>query len=287
LHDALLEIETRLGFNGGEIQPFKGWETDPDFSREALELLPPGDIATLTGFFHPDSFRNVLLRQARHFKDPSIQSTHGEYTHRIQWWIICQEQLTKGQYAVENPPLKCFQAMALKKCRTRHWATKDPNNIKTMWDLIVDCFEPNSNEAADGPTSDSYRTPNRLNKDFCLVPNDRPYLQQSERFDLLSQFLTFRYMKRSSQMGTLGNATREKLTDLLAKKVEPDIAQQMRPDWIDEAGNIPRDELEWFARSVEEKAKEEAAKMVEKAAGKGGLGYGSAISRKAVEPSNK
>lgn len=37
----------------------------------------------------PDDFR-AQLRLGRHWKDPGVPGSHGEFTHRIQWYLVCR-----------------------------------------------------------------------------------------------------------------------------------------------------------------------------------------------------
>ena len=46
--------------------------------------------ATYLGYVQPEEFRQ-RLKQGMQFKDPTVPGGHGEFTHRIQWYLITKE----------------------------------------------------------------------------------------------------------------------------------------------------------------------------------------------------
>lgn len=179
LSKVLFESEVMWGFNIGEGGP--------------------RPIPTLSGFLHPDNFIQDLLAQGRHFKDPGASMSHGEYTHRIQWWIICQEHFNGGTYTLKNAPIDVFKILG--KHVTKHWKTAlgvyadympESMVVRTMWDQLVDSVPPDFPEANTTPNTDSFQSPHNLNY-FIMKPEKR-YL-----FPLLHNFLVTRYNRRAWQ----------------------------------------------------------------------------------------
>jgi Family of unknown function (DUF5636) len=66
-----------------------------------------------------------------HWKDAGVGWKHGEFTHRIQWYIIL-EFLRKNPNWLNHEPLDLFRACALQKWRH----ASDPS--KGVWDNIFD-----------------------------------------------------------------------------------------------------------------------------------------------------
>jgi hypothetical protein len=46
-----------------------------------------GPVPTLGGIFTVEDFGKVL-GQGLHFKDPGVSPDHGDFSHRIQWWLV-------------------------------------------------------------------------------------------------------------------------------------------------------------------------------------------------------
>lgn len=70
------------------------WEATQGFNAEGqieggIEL--PGKAPLLTGFVQPDNFRKYLLKHGFHWTDIGVAANHGEFTHRLHWYIICGE----------------------------------------------------------------------------------------------------------------------------------------------------------------------------------------------------
>lgn len=177
LSKVLFEAEVMWGFNIGEggARP----------------------IPTLSGFLHPDNFIQDLLAQGRHFKDPGASMSHGEYTHRIQWWIICQEHYNGGTYRLKNAPIDVFKILG--KHVTKHWKAEmgeyadflpESMVMRTMWDQLVDSVPGDFPEANSTPNTDSFQSPHNLNY-FIMKPENR------RLFPLLHNFLVTRYNRRA------------------------------------------------------------------------------------------
>jgi Family of unknown function (DUF5636) len=174
---------------------------------------PDGEVM-LTGFVAPRSFEQLLLQQARHWKDPGTTLDHGEYTHRLQWWVICREHETRGPYRLAGEPVDRFRQMP--KYISQHWranyllaAGADEDMAKgqkglapeytqrTMWDYLFDAVPTNDYRAATTPGTDTFRSPQNLNR-YLTSPEA---LKQYPGVLLLHCYLVNRYNKRARQPG--------------------------------------------------------------------------------------
>ena len=69
----------------------------------------PAGPGYLTDVVGGRDFNRILLRHGYHWKDPGAQGvTHGEYTHRIQWYALLTKWAALG---LVNKPLLVFKAM--------------------------------------------------------------------------------------------------------------------------------------------------------------------------------
>ena len=192
LKKILMKYELAWGFNGTEVEPT--------------------ETPTLSGFVHPESFNKLLLEQARHWKDPGASINHGEYTHRLQWWIICREHVTRGLYQLKKPPVKRFSQFP--KYTTTHWrgAQLGANGLtemtvgehpglthvytnRSLWDFLCDCVPADDSMRESTPASDSFRSPQYMN--LYLTAPARA-LDQSN-IGMLHNYLVARYNKRTWQ----------------------------------------------------------------------------------------
>jgi hypothetical protein len=175
LQKVLLRKENQHGFNGMD-----GTTLPP----ELVGTAERGKTPTLTGFYHPESFLKHLIAQGYHFKDPGAGIAHGEFTHRIQWWIVISEYESKGPYAIKGRPLDRMRHCALLMSHAwqnagvgyeipantsqdiphgtgRQQAEALRFGAKGMWDFCFDCLK----EWSDGnpnPVDLTYRSPEAL-----------------------------------------------------------------------------------------------------------------------------
>jgi hypothetical protein len=150
--------EDRFGFNGAEPEDESAVVPLPS----SAVLKKPGQTPVLTGFVIPADFNKYLLEQKRHWKDPGARLTHGEFTHRLQWWIVMQEKIAgdKAKYPIRGDVSKRFAQLV--KYPYHPTGVTGPADAKgrTMWDFLFDCF---TNAAP--KSADSYRTPDNLHTD--------------------------------------------------------------------------------------------------------------------------
>lgn len=207
LNEILLSQEIKWGFNGGDKA-----------SIDEGEMVSIVELPTLSGFVHPESFESLLLKQVRHWKDPGASAVHGEYTHRLQWWIVCCENEKMGPYHLRKPPAKRFAQLA--KYKTEFWKDAIVANNgglvpaqfmleRTMWDFIFDCIPTKSRDfnVETTITSDSFRSPQYMNM-YLTDP-----VQCNPKLAVLQNYLVARFNKRILQK-TIHSAYKE----VLAKK---------------------------------------------------------------------
>lgn len=171
-------------------------------AAEGLFTKKP-DPLTLTGIVPPEVFSNVLLKLGYHWKDPGAGVEHGEYTHRIQWYMFTKSSQSNGIHALEM-----FKAMGDPACCTEI-LDKDQKTQKliTMWDYIVDCFD---GTAESVPASDSARAPNYLMQFM---------MRNRSKLSTLCAYLEKKEEKRLQEI-TMAAILRE---DELTKLAGPDI----------------------------------------------------------------
>lgn len=144
----LAEFEAEQGFNEGAYS----FETKNKIGADVTLNATPGKAVTLPGFAPAHVFRQQLLAKARHFKDPGVGALHGEFTHRIQWYIVCK---AAAELALQNPCADIFKACA------RPEFFNNPVNV-SVWDLI---FE-------GGGTAQDFRKPEMVTEFFLRVSQE-------------------------------------------------------------------------------------------------------------------
>ncbi len=83
-------------------------------------------VQTYVAFVSAESFR-AQLKLGRHWKDPGVPGMHGEYTHRIQWFLL----VNALGHDIESP-VKLFMQIG---------AVVDPNESNKphgLWDALFD-----------------------------------------------------------------------------------------------------------------------------------------------------
>lgn len=154
---------------------------------------------TLTGIVPMEDF-NKLLKMGYHWKDPGAGTSHGEYAHRIQWYIYTTSSASNGSHSLE-----LFKAMANQECLTKiKTFGGDGEKEITMWDFILDCF---MKSEVNTPESDSARAP------ACLTQ----FIEDNAKtFPVLCAYLNRRNENRFNQI----HARIGEQFDLLVKLAE-------------------------------------------------------------------
>lgn len=119
------DYEGKALFNTGTLPP--------ELKTDELESQLPGGAAKLTGFVGAPDFRKYLFQYAYHWKDPGVGWRHGEFTHRIHWYMIHEHRKDNPTW-LKHEPLALFRACALPQWRHK----KDVK--QGVWDDIVDDF---------------------------------------------------------------------------------------------------------------------------------------------------
>lgn len=136
--------------------------------------VTPGKAVTLPARVDEQVFRQQLLARAQHFKDPSVGVMHGEFTHRIQWYLI-------GEYHREHP-LSHAPADIFKACARPIFCDSPKTSV---WDLV---FE-GAYEAGD------FRKPEKLTE--FLLRASRPEHTQHGKLWFLAALTEGRFAKRT------------------------------------------------------------------------------------------
>lgn len=91
----------------------------------------PREIPTWTGVVSADTFFSTI-ETGRVMKDVGVSFQHGEYTHRIQWYVIMVDyDLNRGAY--NNTPLELYKNIY------KLGQTANPSgNRMNMWDCLFD-----------------------------------------------------------------------------------------------------------------------------------------------------
>lgn len=138
--------------------------------RGGFKVLADGAVKIYTGFLSDKAF-------AAQAEDPSqwkdlVASDHGEYTHRLQWYIVMKSAL---------PTVASFGDVFL-----------EINKRPGLWDYL---FDRSAGQAPRRYNDDDFRGPEALNAYLCK----NAAAQAS--FPLLSSFLQHRWAKRDLQFG--------------------------------------------------------------------------------------
>lgn len=167
--DFFNEWEALQGFNQGVTQVEGGRPSLPD---QLINL--PGQAPTLTEFVAPDDFRKYLLKHGYHWKDSGVGASHGEFTHRIHWYIICEYALAKPNW-LSHKPIELFR-----KCGDPE--TVFPYGGKGIWDYIIDSG--GKNIAPTQVTQGGAVNPNQMKDNYFRQPEFlHSFLCQNETRD--------------------------------------------------------------------------------------------------------
>lgn len=158
---------------------------------------------------------NELLRQKKPFKDVGAGHAHGEYSHRIQWYLITQME------GLQFTPAEIYKK--LPGWSTRHTEYTTPRNFY-MWEFLVDRDGVPTNAAVipfKTTEQQDFRAPSNVNRWLCDMA-------QSQTYSWLHACLKKRWDKRSA----------ENLTLYVAKKLLKKSVNNMRDLNDDEFNKI-------------------------------------------------
>lgn len=151
------------------------------------------DVGYIYGGLEAVDFLN-LLRQKRVFKDLGASVYHGEFTHRIQWYILSKQLFNSTELA--SIVYASLADWIKPKGKSDAQEKVCGRTCTSVWDALFD------------------RAPNTGFKDKCLADNDFrspnnlfTWLREgggSKKFPVLSAFLQSRFLKRSGGDNTDG-----------------------------------------------------------------------------------
>ena len=115
---------------------FEAFEGQYGFNNNLLTASDmPSFAPTLTEFVDPPSFREYLFKYGYHWKDPGVGWGHGEYTHRIHWYMVIKQNEENGAW-LKHTPIQLFRA-----CADQIWLHGKNKNAQTgIWDDLFDNF---------------------------------------------------------------------------------------------------------------------------------------------------
>lgn len=196
----LNQFEAKEGFN---------------LSQENGPLANASGPATLTRFVRQDRFRNVLFKNAFHWKDAGVGVTHGEFTHRLQWYIIVEHHRAKP--FLSDTPVSVFKMFGEPR-----WV-HNPDNEKSTgaWDDVLDMVKTDT---------DSFRCPDILHAWL-----KEPRRQKNHGCAFLAQLISGRSAKRE-------------LASHLKEYYDPRVAARVESDPESVAVNMSDVGIVWFNR---------------------------------------
>ncbi len=160
-----------------------------------------GQTVTYLTFIPPDRFRENI-RASRHWKDPLVPGGHGEFSHRIQWYLVTNNV---------PQPAEGWQSFYEWVGRIAHQIIQGGDDAGWaalgLWDAL---FDRNNHNApnVNGP----YNT--NANTDFRSPENMQEYIINVMPDSLLKRFTAARQQKRDY---ILANDVR--IQDYVAKKL--------------------------------------------------------------------
>ncbi|RKH74470.1 LirA/MavJ family T4SS effector [Corallococcus aberystwythensis] len=150
-------------------------------------------------FLPPELFL-AQLRAGYHWKDPTVSPEHGEFTHRLQWYLLIHAGVLGQGVAARDVMDVCG----------RYQRTKPPLNALNresertdLWEMLFDRDTKDGANSFLYPLADSdgdFRNPNNLNRYLRGVSSqDDLRLPPARRHaPLLQDFLKARFTKRST-----------------------------------------------------------------------------------------
>jgi hypothetical protein len=167
------------------------------FALEAVDptRLPtrPVGVPTLTSVVGGMDFQRILLRHGYHWKDPGAGGvTHGEYTHRLQWYAILEKS---PPLTLANKPLEIFKSMGSIWSRSNYPGPPDRSGHTYLWEVLFDCFPEGTDEPDFRPRSGTYNCPDNLTAFLTNNGNWRPPPTDDPLFALKVLMMVRRYKR--------------------------------------------------------------------------------------------
>jgi hypothetical protein len=154
-------FEKRQGFNAGPASHEQMAERVSGGAANSDEHAPAAPIGdkppVLIGFVEPDVFVNFLIKYGYQWVDPGAGVDHGEFTHRIQWYLIAREIDKNGIDPRGLSLIEIYTAIADAGLRER--PAVDGRTIRqSLWDVLVDRLRTNDRRAAEAFPETMYPT---------------------------------------------------------------------------------------------------------------------------------
>jgi Family of unknown function (DUF5636) len=132
-----------------------------------------------------------LLKKRRPFKDPGAGAEHGEYTHRIQWFVVCTSSIYTDN--CDRPPGDVYEHIGrwfFPNVKNKKSTTDADRSNLSMWDALVDrAGLPFNQFPYDGDLD--FRNPNKFHP--WMLGKEA---QGDKNFPILYAYLTARFNKR-------------------------------------------------------------------------------------------
>jgi len=151
-------------------------------------------VPLVTGFIQPPDFLK-LVKAGVHWKDPGVPGDHGEYTHRIQWFILLTSELR-----FDKSMLEIYKGIG--SWYIQNDEIKDKNNevrFLSVWDMLFDRSQAGQKQLQSYYVTHEetdFRSPENLNR-YLIDPKNQ------DKYPLLSALLTGRHYKRKCQYDDL------------------------------------------------------------------------------------
>lgn len=156
------------------------------FTPNLTEQRPGGQALTYLGFIQSEAFRTQVSNGLT-WKDPLVPGAHGEFSHRIQWYIAMKACQVPG---VERGWVGFYQGVGAVKHTTRVVRDLTEWSGQGLWDVLVD-RNASTGRNLNGPYNTTEAT------EFTSPENLDPYLRTGlQSCPLLTSFLQARFAKR-------------------------------------------------------------------------------------------
>ena len=178
----LSEMERRRGFTVVNV--------------DSAEHGPLARVPLYTGFVQPPQFLE-MVRLGSHWKDPTVPGDHGEFTHRIQWYMLLTINSNESRETGGQDIVNIYKSIGKWFIPpSEHTPDNDgKGRYLSVWDCLFD-----RSRAGTGKLASYYETKSEL--DFRSPENLHLFLMKdetAESYPLLCALVTGRHAKRVLQ----------------------------------------------------------------------------------------
>lgn len=189
------------------------------------------EVPTLTGVISGEKFL-MIVDQGRPMKDVGVSRDHGEYTHRIQWYIIMVDH-ERSKY--KHAPLELYRHIY------KLGPPINPGPLKSsMWDCLFD--RPGYDQPSPEDDMEDYmrERETRYHSHFTCPENLNRFLLDAQtgmkRLPFLWKCMSVRDAKRGRQIAESGG-TIETFKQAYARKLATTTRHATKPE-LDDNNNI-------------------------------------------------